>query len=82
LYKYFTKVERYAIGIKIKQIIYEKMREEAYNGIMDTLVKTEYRDIDTMFGSAPIKAEGASITYTNAKYQVEQMIKQIGAMSK
>lgn len=63
LYRYFTKVERIAIGHKLKRIIYEKMRQEAYNGIMDTLVKSEYRDTEEMFGKAPIKAQGSTITY-------------------
>jgi len=77
LYKYFTKVERIAIGYKLKSIVYEKMRQEAYNGIMDTLVKSDYKDMDDMFGKS-------SITYhsAKAKYTVEQMIKQIEALAK
>jgi hypothetical protein len=75
LYKYFTKVERIAIGYKLKSIVYEKMRQEAYNGIMETLVKSDYKDMDDMFGKS-------SITYTSAKYSVEQMIKQIEALAK
>lgn len=68
LYRYFTKVERIAIGHKLKRIIYEKMREEAYNGIMDTLVKTEYRDAYTedLLGKAQMQSYGSTITYTDS----------------
>ena len=80
LYDYFTAVERFAIKAKVNALVHEKMRQEAYNGIMDTLVKSDYKDIDTMFGKS-------SITYTTAthnqqKYQVEQMIKQMKAVTK
>ena len=90
LYRYFTKVERIAIGHKLKRIIYEKMRQEAYNGIMDTLVKSEYKDTEDMFGKAQMQSYGSTITFDNAattthkqqKYQVEQMIKHIEALAK
>ena len=66
LYKYFTKVERIAIGYKLKSMIYEKMRQEAYNGIMETLVKSEYSDRDEVFGKAQMQSYGSTITFNTA----------------
>ena len=60
LYKYFTKAEQFAIKIKINALVHDKMQQEAYNGIMDTLVKSDYKDMDDMFGKS-------SITYQSAK---------------
>ncbi|MEI6880729.1 MAG: hypothetical protein WCK82_05320 [Bacteroidota bacterium] len=65
LYEYFTTIERFAIKTKINELVHEKMRQEAYNGIMDTLVKSEYKDIESMFSSAAMKAGGSTITYTS-----------------
>lgn len=60
LYKYFTKAEQFAIKTKINALVHDKMQQEAYNGIMDTLVKSDYKDMDDMFAKS-------SITYQSAK---------------
>ena len=77
LYKYFTRVERFAIKTKVNALVHDKMQQEAYNGIMDTLVKSDYKDIDDMFGKSSITYQSAK-----AKYTVEQMKIQIEAMIK
>jgi hypothetical protein len=60
LYKYFTKAEQFAIKIKINALVHDKMQQEAYNSIVDTLVKSDYKDMDDMFSKS-------SITYQSAK---------------
>lgn len=70
LNKYFTKVERFVIKAKINALVHDKMQQEAYNGIMDTLVKSDYKDVDDMFGKSSItyqSAKATSITYQSAK---------------
>ena len=67
LYKYFTTAERFAVKIKINELVREKMQQEAYNGIMDTLVKSDYKDIDDMFGKPTLQSYGSTITYQSAK---------------
>jgi hypothetical protein len=70
LYDYFTAVERFAIKAKVNALVHDKMQQEAYNGIMDTLVKSDYKDIDDMFGKSSItyqSAKATSITYQSAK---------------
>ena len=71
LYDYFTVVERFAIKAKVNALVHEKMRQEAYNGIMDTLVKSEYKDTEDMFGKAQMQSYGSTITFndgTTAKH--------------
>jgi hypothetical protein len=77
LYDYFTAVERFAIKTKVNALVHDKMQQEAYNGIMDTLVKSDYKDMDDMFGKSSITYQSAK-----AKYTVEQMKIQIEAMIK
>lgn len=70
LYKYFTKAEQFVIKAKINILIHDKMQQEAYNSIMDTLVKSDHKDMDDMFGKSSITyqtAKATSITYQSAK---------------
>ena len=67
LYKYFTKIEQFAIKTKLNALVHDKMRQEAYNGIMDTLVKSDYKDAEDIFGKAQMQSYGTTITYSSAK---------------
>jgi hypothetical protein len=86
LYKYFTKAEQFAIKTKINELVHDKMQQEAYNGIMDTLVKTDYKDMDDMFGKSSITY--SNTTYSSAKVHIEEkakieyMLEKIKAMTK